>query len=69
MAWVVVIGTLVAVLVIVVVLARQGNPADLSEQAGNDPGDEVTERPAGPGAEATGVADPGSPSVAPEREV
>jgi hypothetical protein len=69
MAWIVVIGTVVAVVALVVVLARQGNPADLSEQAGNeDPNDAVVERPAGPDAEATGVADSGASSPAPEQE-
>jgi hypothetical protein len=68
MGWIVAVGTVLAVVAIVVVLARQGNPADPSEQAGNRPQDEVTERPAGPDAEATGVADPGEPSIAPERE-
>jgi hypothetical protein len=68
MAWAVVIGTIVAVAVVVAVLARQGNPADLSEQDGHHPMDDVTERPAGPDAEPTGVGDPGSPSIAPERE-
>jgi hypothetical protein len=35
MGWIVAVGTVLAVVAIVVVLARQGNPADPSEQAGS----------------------------------
>jgi hypothetical protein len=68
MGLVVVIVSVIAVVGVVVVLARQGNPADLSEQADHVPGKDVAERPAGPDAEPMGVADPGRPSTDPEQE-
>jgi hypothetical protein len=68
MGWALLIATIVVLVVGIVVLARQGNPADLSEQEGTDAQSAVVDRPAGPGAEAMGVADPGSPSTAPDRE-
>jgi hypothetical protein len=67
MGWVLTIATVVVVIAGVVWLARQGNPADLSEQEGTDPRADVVDRPAGPGAEPMGVAEPGSPSIAPDR--
>jgi len=67
MGWALAIGTLIVLVAGIVLLLRQGNPADLSEQDGTDPQDDTVERPAGPGAEPMGVADPGSPSTAPDR--
>lgn len=68
MGWFLTIATVLVVVAGVVWLARQGNPADLSETEYTDPQADVVERPAGPGAEPMGVAEPGTPSTAPDRE-
>jgi hypothetical protein len=62
----VVIITLVAVVVMVIVLARQGSVGKLSEENGRRrPQDDVMERPAGPGAESMGTDEPGRPVTPP----
>jgi hypothetical protein len=68
MGWALAIAAAIVLIAGIVLLAKQGNPANLSEQERTDPGGAVTERPAGPGAEPMGVADAGSPSIAPDRE-
>lgn len=49
--WLVVAFSVALVVLVGVVLVRQGSPADLSEQAGSKPGRHVMDRPAGPDAE------------------
>jgi hypothetical protein len=70
-AWAVVLVSLAVVVMLGVLLARQGAPWGLSEQPGTTRSRQrpnVVERPAGPDAEAMGVDEAGEPSVRPRRE-
>lgn len=65
-AWAVVVGTVLVLVVLGVVLARQGSPGGLSEQAGTTRSQQqpnVVGRPAGPDAEPMGVDEPGEPTT------
>jgi hypothetical protein len=69
LAWVVVAATVLALVVLGIVLARQGSPGGLSEQPGTNRSRQqpnVVGRPAGPDAEPMGVDEPGDPTIRPE---
>lgn len=69
-SWTVIVGTLVLVVAVLVMLVRQGYPGSLSENHKTPgSGQSYVERPAGPDAEATGVAGPGRPSPDPDQEL
>lgn len=62
MATALVIATVVVVVTVIAVLLRQGSVGRLSEEDGRRPaGDDVAERPAGPGAEPMHPDPPGRP--------